>query len=114
MTGGSSANDFRARPGVRLVNTLRTVLSVVLLLVVAGCAGTRDSYVGSRGYHRAGQPYFYDDLSPYGRWVECEPYGWCWSPYDITAGWRPYLNGGWVYTDYGWTWSSDEPWGWAT
>jgi hypothetical protein len=27
--------------------------------------------------------------------------------------WRPYWYGHWVYTDVGWTWASDEPWGWA-
>jgi hypothetical protein len=28
--------------------------------------------------------------------------------------WRPYTNGRWVYTDAGWTWISEEPFGWAT
>ena len=28
--------------------------------------------------------------------------------------WRPYTNGHWIYTDAGWTWISDEPFGWAT
>ncbi len=28
--------------------------------------------------------------------------------------WRPYTNGRWVYTDAGWTWISDEQFGWAT
>jgi hypothetical protein len=33
----------------------------------------------------------------------------------VAAGWRPYTEGQWVWTDeFGWTWVSDEPWGWAT
>ena len=28
--------------------------------------------------------------------------------------WRPYTNGRWAYTDAGWTWVSEEPFGWAT
>lgn len=53
---------------------------------------------------------FYDELSPYGRWVECS-YGQCWVPERVDADWQPYTNGQWVYTDYGWTWMSNDPWG---
>jgi hypothetical protein len=56
---------------------------------------------------------FYDDLTPYGRWVYVAGPGWVWSPHSVQAGWRPYLFGHWVFTDYGWTWASDEQWGWA-
>jgi len=56
--------------------------------------------------------YFYDDLAPYGRWVDVPGYGWCWSP-EVSGGWRPYCYGSWEYTDAGWAWDSDEPWGWA-
>jgi hypothetical protein len=58
--------------------------------------------------------YFHRDLAPYGRWIEYKPYGWCWTPYDAPAGWRPYYDGAWAYTEYGWSWVSNEPWGWAT
>lgn len=56
---------------------------------------------------------FYDDLAPYGRWVHVSGPGWVWSPYSVQADWRPYRLGHWVFTDYGWTWASDEEWGWA-
>lgn len=56
---------------------------------------------------------FYDDLAPYGRWVFVAGPGWVWSPFNVAAGWRPYLYGHWVFTDHGWTWASDEEWGWA-
>jgi hypothetical protein len=53
---------------------------------------------------------FYDELAPYGRWVDCR-YGQCWVPERVASGWQPYTNGEWVYTEYGWTWMSDDPWG---
>lgn len=53
---------------------------------------------------------FYDELSPYGRWVDCS-YGDCWVPERVSRGWQPYTNGEWVYTEYGWTWVSYDPWG---
>ncbi|HEV8702082.1 MAG TPA: DUF6600 domain-containing protein [Candidatus Polarisedimenticolia bacterium] len=56
---------------------------------------------------------FYNDLAPHGRWVFVTGPGWVWSPDNVQVGWRPYQVGHWVYTDYGWTWASDEEWGWA-
>jgi hypothetical protein len=53
---------------------------------------------------------FYDELAPYGRWVDCS-YGQCWVPARVAADWQPYSNGQWIYTDYGWTWVSEDPWG---
>ena len=60
--------------------------------------------------------YFYQELSPYGRWLLAEDNQWFWQPTVglSTAAWRPYWdNGHWVYTDHGWYWASDYPWGWA-
>jgi hypothetical protein len=60
--------------------------------------------------------YFYNDLAPYGTWVQLEGYGWCWQPTAVVVnpGWRPYCQGGhWVYSDLGWYWQSTYSWGWA-
>ncbi len=60
--------------------------------------------------------YFYNDLSPYGAWVDLEGVGWCWQPrvVVINRAWRPYCDSGhWIYTDAGWFWQSDYSWGWA-
>ena len=60
--------------------------------------------------------YFYNDLAPYGTWVDLPGAGWCWQPAAVstTVGWQPYLHGGhWLNTDAGWFWASDYSWGWA-
>lgn len=56
---------------------------------------------------------FYDELSPYGTWVEKTDYGYVWIP-NVGSGFTPYeTNGYWIFTDNGWTWVSNYPWGWA-
>ena len=97
-----------------------------IAIVLLGCAVAIGCV--SYGYHETvsmGQPRpavvraggsdqpFYDDLAPHGRWVFVSGPGWVWSPYGVQADWRPYRLGHWVFTDYGWTWASDEEWGWA-
>lgn len=57
--------------------------------------------------------FFYDQLSPYGEWVAMQPYGWVWCPSNVGFGWRPYTDGYWAYSDYGWTFVSSVDWGWA-
>lgn len=58
--------------------------------------------------------YFYNNLAPYGDWVQVEGYGYCWQPYGVDENWQPYTDGYWAYTDGGWTWVSYEDFGWAT
>jgi len=55
--------------------------------------------------------FFHDQLAPHGRWVAAGSYGNCWAPSGVAAGWEPYVDGQWVYSDYGWTWASNDPWG---
>jgi len=56
---------------------------------------------------------FYDELSPYGEWVDYPKYGYVWIP-DEGPDFVPYATQGqWVYTEYGWTWVSNYEWGWA-
>jgi len=56
--------------------------------------------------------YIYDYLGNYGYWVYYSPYGYVWVPRGVGRHWRPYTNGRWVWTEYGWTWISHYPWGW--
>ena len=56
---------------------------------------------------------FYDQLSPYGEWVNYPNYGYVWIP-DAGPDFVPYsTQGHWILTDFGWTWMSDYSWGWA-
>ncbi|SEI52288.1 hypothetical protein SAMN04487995_1123 [Dyadobacter koreensis] len=56
---------------------------------------------------------FYNELSPYGRWINTPQYGSVWTPY-VDAGFQPYsTNGYWEVTEFGNTWVSDYDWGWA-
>lgn len=56
---------------------------------------------------------FYDELSPYGEWVDDPDYGYIWVP-NVEPDFQPYAtNGRWVMTDYGNTWVSNYNWGWA-
>lgn len=56
--------------------------------------------------------YFYNYLSPYGTWVDYPRHGYVWIPRHVSYRWRPFTNGRWVWTDYGWTWVSYFEWGW--
>jgi hypothetical protein len=60
--------------------------------------------------------FFYDNLSDGGSWIEVGDYGYCWQPSVAASNprWRPYSDGYWAYTDFGWTWISYEDFGWAT
>jgi hypothetical protein len=59
---------------------------------------------------------FFEKLEPHGAWRETTTYGYVWQPREAeeSQDWRPYTEGRWAYSDAGWTWISDEPFGWAT
>jgi len=57
---------------------------------------------------------FYDNLASQGTWIQSPDYGYVWQPTINDPNWAPYTVGHWVYSDAGWTWVSDEPFGWAT
>ena len=58
---------------------------------------------------------FFAELSRFGEWFETRDYGFVWQPLALQTDpdWRPYTRGRWVNSDQGWTWLSDEPFGWA-
>ena len=51
-------------------------------------------------------------LSGYGNWIEVPGYGRVWQP-AVPGDWSPFVDGQWVWTDRGWVWDSDEPYGWV-
>ncbi|MEO0413449.1 MAG: DUF6600 domain-containing protein [Verrucomicrobiota bacterium] len=59
--------------------------------------------------------YFFTPLQNHGQWLRSNKFGYLFTPTNARqAGWNPYQNGRWAQTDYGWTWVSNEPHGWAT
>jgi hypothetical protein len=56
---------------------------------------------------------FYSSLGAHGDWIPVDGGIYAWRPMGVAVGWRPYTVGRWIWTDDGWYWASDEPWGWA-
>ncbi|TMB13985.1 MAG: hypothetical protein E6J66_02155 [Deltaproteobacteria bacterium] len=70
------------------------------------------------GYAAARGPTYGDfrndaELSWNGEWIDTPEYGTVWRPRRVSDDWQPYVYGRWVWTDAGWAWASDEPFGWA-
>jgi len=89
----------------------RVGVAIGLALVLCGAAPRATSAAQIRVDVRI--DLFHDRLSPYGSWITGR-YGRSWVPRGRRAGWRPYADGYWAYSDEGWVWISDEPFGWAT
>lgn len=95
------------------------------LLILLGCLAVLPMFQCSKtelrahtqsfsvGFGVGDAGFFYQSLRPHGEWIEVEAGFFAWRPLRVRAGWRPYLNGRWAWTDYGWYWISYEPFGWA-
>ncbi|HEV7925391.1 MAG TPA: DUF6600 domain-containing protein [Verrucomicrobiae bacterium] len=57
--------------------------------------------------------YFQAHLTPYGQWIDVPDAGAAWVPFQANdPNWHPYMDAGhWEFTDAGWYWQSDYPWG---
>ncbi len=88
---------------------MKRIIAIAMLIILSHSVMN-----ASGGRARVSFGMFYDSLSPYGEWVTVPDYGYCWRPNDVDKFWRPYMNGRWVWSDYGWLWVSYEDWGWAT
>src|SRR5687768_11037834 len=90
-----------------------TINGIVTIMILFCTVPNKAAAQVSVGVHVSYQT-FYDELDPYGHWIEYPEYGYVWQP-DLGPGFRPYsTNGHWVWTeDYGWTWVSQYSWGWA-
>lgn len=92
---------------------------IALAIAAFGCAPTTVT-VHENTYHAPAPPpqevtyqSFYDELSPYGTWIDYPGAGYVWSP-AVDASFQPYsTNGHWVYSNEGWIWASNYSWGWA-
>jgi uncharacterized protein DUF6600 len=87
----------------------RILLALAVLILFLPAAPT------ARAQTEVSIDFFYNNLND-GNWVEVGDYGYCWQPSVAVSNsdWRPYADGYWAYTDVGWTWVSNEDFGWAT
>lgn len=94
------------------MKVLKRVLLLCLLFLITGSLTGTGRAAAQPGVSVSFQA-FYNELAPYGRWVENRDYGRVWIP-AVEAGFQPYgTRGHWVVTEYGNTWVSDYEWGWA-
>lgn len=80
--------------------------------LVFALAGLFPAAATAQGYVSVG--YFYSALDPHGEWIMVDEGYYAWRPWRVQHHWRPYTVGYWLWTDMGWYWYSQEPWGWAT
>jgi hypothetical protein len=100
-------------PVVINIKAMKTLSKIVIVLALLGFSFIMKPQQATAQGAGVTFQLFYDDLSPYGQWVEYPGYNYVWIP-DAGPDFSPYAtNGHWVFTLYGWTWVSDYPWGWA-
>ncbi|MFL5452427.1 MAG: DUF6600 domain-containing protein [Myxococcales bacterium] len=105
----------------RTSKALAAALLAAALLAAALAAGPASADVhprarpgASAASRAASLALFKDALAPYGEWLELPGSGKVWRPTAVEPDWRPFFHGSWTYTEDGWFWVTDEPWGWAT
>ncbi len=96
---------------------LVAVLAAVLAPATRARARPPAPYVDSYATQIGGEPVasvdvFYDQLAPYGVWVNAPGFGAVFVP--DAAGYAPYTQGYWQYTNVGFVWTSAIPFEWAT
>ena len=108
-----------------IINKCKGLFTLSLLVVLCGYSSHSNAqYNYNVALHSQNAPVnyenanlsfndFYTNLAPYGQWIDDAGYGYVFSP-DVDGSFRPYYtNGHWAMTEYGNTWVSDYPWGWA-
>lgn len=92
---------------------MKKLLSRWMVMISAAVLLSVFTISTSKAQGRVSLQVFYDELDPYGTWMEHRTYGYVWIP-SVDRGFVPYsTNGYWVQTEYGNTWVSDYSWGWA-
>ena len=97
-----------------IMKNLRKSRAVILFLVfIMGSIGINKMNAQVGVSATISYQNFYDNLSPYGTWIEYPGYGHVWHT-RLKGEFRPYLtNGYWNYSNDGWMWNSNYNWGWA-
>ncbi|MET4138494.1 DUF6600 domain-containing protein [Pedobacter sp. UYP1] len=93
-------------------NMIKFPAALLGLMLLFGFTAQKSMAQG--GYDDISLQSFYDELSPYGTWIQDPQYGNVWRPDVDQDDFRPYYSDGrWAMTEYGNTWVSDYDWGWA-
>lgn len=89
-----------------------SILGLLFLFIFMGASPAKAQY---NDYNdEVSLEMFYEELSPYGVWINDPLYGRVWRPDVDQEEFRPYYTSGhWEMTKYGNTWVSDYEWGWA-
>ena len=88
------------------MRVMRTAVCTAAMILLVGGSATALSARTDVSFD-----FFYSNLSPHGTWLASASYGHVWQPAVYRAGWNPYYDGRWDYSDLGWTWVSDYAWG---
>lgn len=92
---------------------MKRLIRIYIMIITLYCVPVLFPAVINAQQYEVNFQVFYDQLSPYGHWVEYSDYGYVWMP-SLDSDFIPYLtNGYWIMTSFGWTWVSDYEWGWA-
>jgi len=95
----------------QISDRLSTLLRVVFLMGIISFSFVKN--VEADSFRGVSFQVFYDELMPYGDWVQDPQHGFVWIPY-VEQNFHPYATRGhWVMTSYGNTWVSHYDWGWA-
>jgi hypothetical protein len=95
-----------------VMKTIHKIHAACLLFVLAIGLTIPSNVLAQPGVGISRQD-FYNELSPYGDWMDNPSYGQVWRP-RVSQDFQPYATDGhWEMTEYGNTWVSDYEWGWA-
>ena len=94
------------------MKTFRKLSIVLFIAALTSCYAER-TLVSANNNAQISFQTFYNELAPYGDWIEDYDHGYIWIPH-VGRGFQPYsTNGYWTMTNYGNTWVSNYSWGWA-
>lgn len=98
---------------MKVKNELSASIFGLLFLLITMSASTAKAQYGDYDDNVSLET-FYEELAPYGVWINDPQYGRVWRPDVDQDEFRPYYSRGhWEMTRYGNTWVSDYDWGWA-
>ena len=96
-----------------MLTNMKKVMARGIMTILAFVMVTAASITTTKAQGSVSLQVFYDELQPYGTWMDYGHHGYVWVP-RVDRDFVPYgTNGYWINTAYGNTWVSDYAWGWA-